>query len=597
MQTKLLQRIIFIPGLLVFVWMDTLFCTENLHNRDIAIKQHYENGQWIDESKCVFEYDLSNKPKEIEYLKWQNGHWENNTTITYTYNTNGQLTERLEKLINTDEVISHEIYTYNEENRLFQITFPDIPWFHGKGLFGGRVSDEIIQFDPFLLVSHIKNINFKYDNSGNIKMVSYGVLSDAIPDSVEFFSNDFGLKTHPMNIVVTSANSYESVINTFKDSLKTFQIDDLPKNRAYMTGVYSYISNGNQLSVIYDHPSYYQHDRLHRLTHFYEISYPNDMRTIWIYSANADSIFMSQPKIGHINPQQEILPFKDMLSFWIYKYFEEDQQSLPIQYFGRYDFIDTAHYSSKLEKSLSLSNTYIPGNYYDYFYEPRFQSCYPLQDREVIKTIEQYRLNLTKINSPLYYGIGWEYREEWINYIERNYEYNDSDRLQRNVIKIWKWDKANNIDPKSGQWENDSQYAFQYDESGNCDQINCSIWDTKYNAWNPLFRILYTYSDASNSESQQKPTPIQLSNYPNPFNTTTHVQFLVPEPAEVSMKVYDITGKWIRTILSKQPLTGQRHTIEWNGKNSEGKTVPSGMYLLQLELEDQQIVKKCLYVK
>ncbi len=563
--------------------------SQNLAQRETALKQIYQNDQWIDESKLTFIYGPSNQLDAVEHHEWRNNSWENDITITYGYNTDNQLEERKETLIPSDEVLASELYEYDEEGRLIQISFPDVPWYQGRGIFGARTVGTQELLDPYLLVSHMNNLRYIYNDFGLMTNIEYNIKSDYLQNSISFFPANTPNRPHPMSPSMLTPDDYA-------DSVKTIEPVSIYNNVSIM-GNYSYITNGNQLSVIYTHPSHLRYQEHHRYWDLYDIWYPNEMRTIWIYSASVDSHFISTPQIGHINPQKEIQPFKDLLSFWITRLYEEDRVLIPINFFGRYDGIDWAHYTAKTEKSLSLNNYYIPGNFYDHFYEPRFQGSYPLQDRQVIKIIEQYKLRFTKLNSPLIYGISWELQDEWINYLEKRYVYDTSGHLEKNILRRWEWDRANNTDPFSGQWENDSQYTFQYDESGNCDQITCSIWDTEDQAWEPLFRITYTYSEVSNGDSQQDPNPIQLSNYPNPFNTSTHVQFLLPEPAEVSLKVYDITGKWIQTILSEQPLTGQHHTIEWNGKNSEGETVPSGMYLFQLEVGDQKIVEKCLYVK
>ncbi|MCJ7811823.1 T9SS type A sorting domain-containing protein [bacterium] len=561
--------------------------------RRVTLKQKAENNQWINQSKSVFDYDVSNKLNRMEHYEWRNDQWENDVAITYTYNSNAQLEGREERIASTGELLSFEIYHYDSEGRLVQITFPEVPWYQGRGLFGVRGNIDICILDPFLLVSHMKSIGYTYNNSGNLKNIIYTVISDAIPDSIYFFSNNSS-KLHPLNTVTIPIDLYETTINSYGNSIKIVNPPDLFSNTAIISGTYSYITNGNQISVIYNHPYHLNYGPYHRLFHLYEIWYPNKMRNIWIYSTDTDSDFTSSPKTGHINPQQEISPFKDRLTFWLIKYFKDDQQSLPIQYFGNYDNIDQGYYSSKIEKSLTLSNYYIPGNYYDYFYEPRYQGSYPVQNRKVLKTIEQSRLHMTKLNSPIFYGIGWDYQDDWVNYIERDYEYDTSGRLEKNILKRWEW-KNNN--PNSGWWENDSQYAFLYDGEGNCIQINCNIWDSESNEWHDHFRTLYTYEDSLDTDQQQNPAPIELTNYPNPFNASTHIRFLLTQPSKVSLKVYDITGRLIQTILSEEQLTGQRYIYEWDGKDNEGNGVPSGMYLFHLTVGDNQTIKKCLFVK
>ncbi len=575
--------------LIIFRLMDKAFCLENSSTRRVALKQQIVNNLWTDQSKSVFDYDVSNKLNKMEHYEWRNDQWENDATITYTYNSSGQLEIRQEQIMNTSEPLSYEIYDYDTEGRLVQISFPDIPWYTGRGLFGVSTSSNNILYDPYLLISHIDSIQYIYNDFGVMTNIEYNIKSDKIQNSIGFFLQNNSSKLHPMDPVISTPETYN-------DSMKTLEPVS-SYNKITTTGTYLHITNGHQLSVIYTHPSHLTYQENHRYWDLYEIWYPNEMRNIWIYSTDTDSNFISSPKTSHINPQQEILPFQDMLTFWLSTLSDDDSPILPIRFRGIYDYIDQAYYSSKIEKSLTLSNSYIPGNFYDYFYEPRYQGSYPVQNRKVLKTIEQYRLRLTKLNSPLFYGIGWDYQNEWINYLEREYEYNSSGHLERNIIKRWEWDKSKINNPNKGWWENDSRYEFLYDEEGNCNQIDCDIWHSESKEWRDHFRILYTYEDSINTVLQSKPVRVELTNYPNPFNASTHIRFLLTQPSKVSLNVYDVTGRLIRTILSEQQLTGQRHIYEWDGKDKEGNGVPSGMYLFHLTAGDNQIIKKCLLVK
>jgi hypothetical protein len=70
-------------------------------------------------------------------------------------------------------------------------------------------------------------------------------------------------------------------------------------------------------------------------------------------------------------------------------------------------------------------------------------------------------------------------------------------------------------------------------------------------------------------------------NYPNPFNPLTNVKFIISESSEVSVKVYDMLGKEITTLLEKE-LSPGNYTISWEGKDSKGHLLPSGVYLIRL---------------
>jgi len=78
------------------------------------------------------------------------------------------------------------------------------------------------------------------------------------------------------------------------------------------------------------------------------------------------------------------------------------------------------------------------------------------------------------------------------------------------------------------------------------------------------------------------PSSYSLSqNYPNPFNPTTQIKFGIPQDSRVTLKVYDVLGREIRTLMSDDLRAGY-HTIEWDGRNNFGGKVSSGMYIYRI---------------
>ena len=71
-------------------------------------------------------------------------------------------------------------------------------------------------------------------------------------------------------------------------------------------------------------------------------------------------------------------------------------------------------------------------------------------------------------------------------------------------------------------------------------------------------------------------------NYPNPFNPSTVIQFSVPELSRVSVKVYNMLGQEIATLIDKICRPGI-HKISWDGKNNAGAKVGDGIYLYQIK--------------
>lgn len=71
-------------------------------------------------------------------------------------------------------------------------------------------------------------------------------------------------------------------------------------------------------------------------------------------------------------------------------------------------------------------------------------------------------------------------------------------------------------------------------------------------------------------------------NYPNPFNPTTTIQYALPRTSRVVLRVYDMLGQEV-AVLKDDIQPAGRHDAVWNGKNSQGHGVASGVYFYQLE--------------
>ncbi|MFQ5706682.1 MAG: FlgD immunoglobulin-like domain containing protein [bacterium] len=99
--------------------------------------------------------------------------------------------------------------------------------------------------------------------------------------------------------------------------------------------------------------------------------------------------------------------------------------------------------------------------------------------------------------------------------------------------------------------------------------------------------------------SGQAPEQFVLSqNYPNPFNPATTIEFGVPGGAtqNVTLRIFDVLGQTVKVLVDKQLPPG-RHSVTWNGKDSFGRPVSSGLYFYQLKAGDFDAVKKLMLMK
>ena len=85
-------------------------------------------------------------------------------------------------------------------------------------------------------------------------------------------------------------------------------------------------------------------------------------------------------------------------------------------------------------------------------------------------------------------------------------------------------------------------------------------------------------------------------NYPNPFNPSTVIRYELPLKGPVSLGIYSVTGQLIRTLVSGEQLPGP-HSVAWDGRNSGGEQVGSGVYFSRLTAGHLQCTRKLLLLR
>jgi hypothetical protein len=86
---------------------------------------------------------------------------------------------------------------------------------------------------------------------------------------------------------------------------------------------------------------------------------------------------------------------------------------------------------------------------------------------------------------------------------------------------------------------------------------------------------------------QELPRVYALSqNFPNPFNPETTISYDLPEVADVRLVIYDLVGRKVRVLVHSYQQPG-RYEVVWDGRETEGREVASGVYLYRLEAVDR----------
>jgi len=127
---------------------------------------------------------------------------------------------------------------------------------------------------------------------------------------------------------------------------------------------------------------------------------------------------------------------------------------------------------------------------------------------------------------------------------------------------------AQRSDPKNGDPDD---YPFGHGPQGDVIRIFNYV---------RLVRDTTSLSDASD----QTPAPelnLELKAEPNPFNPFTEVVFTAPATGETTLNIYNLGGRHIETLLSRDLAAGE-HRVQWDGTGQDGRSVPSGVYLVHL---------------
>ncbi len=85
-------------------------------------------------------------------------------------------------------------------------------------------------------------------------------------------------------------------------------------------------------------------------------------------------------------------------------------------------------------------------------------------------------------------------------------------------------------------------------------------------------------------------------NYPNPFNPVTNITFTVPNRSHTNLSIYNIEGKLVKTLVDTD-FAGGVKTVNWNGTDSKGNPVSTGVYFYRLRAGSEEMTRKMVLLK
>ncbi|NQT27393.1 T9SS type A sorting domain-containing protein [candidate division KSB1 bacterium] len=240
------------------------------------------------------------------------------------------------------------------------------------------------------------------------------------------------------------------------------------------------------------------------------------------------------------------------------------------------------------------------------------------------------------------------YTSSWVNDDKYTYTYNGSQQRTSTLEQTWNGSVWVNVYLNSvtyggpngmatedldqmwngSAWENVDRSTYGYDSNGNETTWLDEAWNetgasweneergtTVYNssdfptltiiqtwvggAWVNETRLEYTYSGGTAVEDLpiNLPESFSMTNYPNPFNPTTTIQFALPVDDQVSVTIYDAMGRMVRTLIHSESITAGTYEVQWNGMNASSQPVASGVYFYSIQGVQFNQTNRCLLLK
>jgi hypothetical protein len=134
-------------------------------------------------------------------------------------------------------------------------------------------------------------------------------------------------------------------------------------------------------------------------------------------------------------------------------------------------------------------------------------------------------------------------------------------------------------------------------------------YDPEYDGWNVYYKATAVDDAGNESDPATDGAPTAVTgpvipkklalyqNTPNPFNPTTQIRFDVPDDGtRVTLAIYDVSGRLVRSIVDNY-VTAGRKSVTWDGTDTNGSPVSSGIYFYRLATGKRTLTKKMVLLK
>ena len=171
------------------------------------------------------------------------------------------------------------------------------------------------------------------------------------------------------------------------------------------------------------------------------------------------------------------------------------------------------------------------------------------------------------------------------------------DHVQRKMLPDW---NGIPLTISNGETKSDSQSFMLRDSILNVDSCEVAVFvqsDQTKEILQGVWTDLRGFYGIEGSPSSDTPVAYYLSSpSPSPFSRRTQVFFGLPREAEVSLKVYNLMGQEVETLVAGRKEAGS-HTVSWDARDESGRPVPGGVYFLRLVADGQSLTRRAVVLR
>jgi hypothetical protein len=180
--------------------------------------------------------------------------------------------------------------------------------------------------------------------------------------------------------------------------------------------------------------------------------------------------------------------------------------------------------------------------------------------------------------------------DRWLNSDRWLDTYDEAINHTEDVHQIW----------ENNQWQDYHKWSRTFDDDG---LLTGELFEIYHGSdWQNGHKWTFYYDNEQSrvrqpADEHRAPEQFKLTNYPNPFNAQTTITFRLKKASATMLKIYDIRGSLVKTLLRSENLNAGTHEIRWNGRDSQSKAVPTGIYLYRLQAGPHIISGKCSLIR